>query len=55
MTTISEVCARLFPQITPSHTEKGLTRGVRRNKAKIFYRTLKRPGLVNPQNTSEEK
>ena len=49
MTTVSNVAAHLFPQITPSHTEKGLTRPTRRNKAKIFYRTIKRPGVVNPK------
>lgn len=56
MTTISDVMrslADLYAQ-TGTTPKKKVTRGARRNKARVIYREMKRPGLVNPRPVDPE-
>jgi hypothetical protein len=47
--TISDVCANLFTQTNLASLPKKPDRASRRNLARHVYRTMKRPGLVNPK------
>lgn len=55
MTTISGVTRSLEALMEQAGTKpKKSTRASRRNKARVLYRAMKRPGLVNPQPVDEE-
>jgi hypothetical protein len=56
MTTISDVARSLNELFEKAGTKpKKSTRASRRNKAKLIYRAMKRPGLVNPEPMSEDQ
>lgn len=56
MTTISDVARSLDELFERAGTKpKKSTRASRRNKARVIYRAMKRPGLVNPQPVDEDQ